>query len=183
MVEHRRMRQLAPVSGSSAPAARRERLALDIDRLATEIGPRNIYHYPSLCRAAEYIETALCETGYVPTRQTFEAKGKTFSNIIAEKHGTDLTGDTFVVGAHYDTHKDSPGANDNGSGIAALLELARAVCGQPLRKSIRFVAFANEESPFTRTDHMGSYVYARACRARADKLTGMLCLETLGCCS
>jgi Zn-dependent M28 family amino/carboxypeptidase len=140
-----------------------------------------LYHYSSLCRAAEYIEKALCGAGYVPTRQTFEANGKTFTNIIAEKHGTDVTGGTFVVGAHYDTHKDSPGANDNGSGIAALLELARALSGQTFPKSLRFVAFTNEESPFTRTRHMGSYVYAQACRARADKLTGMLCLETLGC--
>src|SRR3954463_8160595 len=136
MVEHRRMQQLAPIRGSSALATPREQLKLHIDRLATEIGPRNMYHYSSLCRAAEYIEKAFCEAGYVPTRQTFEAKGKTFSNIMAEKQGTDLTGDIFVVGAHYDTHKDSPGANDNGSGIAALLDLARAVCGHPSRKSI-----------------------------------------------
>jgi Zn-dependent M28 family amino/carboxypeptidase len=175
------MQHFAPVSGSSAPPTRRDRLALNIHCLATEIGPRNIYHCPSLSRAAQYIESALCEAGYVPTRQTFEAKGKSFSNIIAEKPGTDATGDIFVVGAHYDTHKDSPGANDNGSGIAAMLELARAVSGERPRKSIRFVAFTNEESPFTRTRHMGSYVYAQACRARSDKIIGMLCLETLGC--
>jgi len=158
-----------------------DRLQFDVRHLAIEIGPRNIHHYPALCRAAHHIERAFCEAGYVPTRQTFEAMGKSCANIIAEKPGLESSREVFVVGAHYDTHKESPGANDNGSGIAALLELARAAAGWRSRRTIRFVAFTNEESPFTRTRHMGSCVYAEACRKRGDEITGMLCLETLGC--
>lgn len=158
-----------------------DRLQFDVRHLAIEIGPRNIHHYPALCRAAHHIERAFCEAGYVPTRQTFEAMGKGCANIIAEKPGLESSREVFVVGAHYDTHKESPGANDNGSGIAALLELARAAAGWRSRRTIRFVAFTNEESPFTRTRHMGSCVYAEACRKRGDEITGMLCLETLGC--
>src|SRR4051794_30202816 len=100
--------QSASPRGSSALPARRDRLALDIHRLATEIGPRNVYHYESLCQAAQYIETAFREAGYVPKRQTFVARGNSFCNIIAEQPGTDGTGESFVVGAHYDTHKASP---------------------------------------------------------------------------
>jgi len=121
------------------------------------------------------------KAGYVPARQDFEAKGKSFANIIGEKLGAEAPGEIFIVGAHYDTHKNSPGANDNGSGVAVMLELARAASEWRPRRTIRFVAFTNEESPFTRTRHMGSYVCARACRERGDRIVGMLCLETLGC--
>jgi Zn-dependent M28 family amino/carboxypeptidase len=86
-----------------------------------------------------------------------------------------------LVGAHYDSHADSPGANDNGSAVAALLELAQAFAGrQPLR-TVRFAAFTNEEAPFTRTGDMGSYRYAAECRARGDAIVGMICLDTIGC--
>src|SRR3954469_19617780 len=108
----------------------------------------------------------LSRAGCRIARQEYSARGLRSANIIAKVPEYGAPTQTLVVGAHYDTHKDSPGANDNSSGIAALLELARAVCCQPLRRSIRFVAFTNEESPFTRTRHMGSYVYAQACRAR-----------------
>src|SRR3954469_11858171 len=139
----------APPTPLSTPPTRKTRLHADIHHLATEIGPRNIYHYPSLCRAAQYIETAFRAAGYVPARQSFEVDGKSFCNIVAEKSGAEASEQIFIVGAHYDTHKDSPGANDNGSGIAAMLELARAASAWHPRRTIRFVAFTNEESPFT----------------------------------
>src|SRR4051812_47225084 len=88
--------QSASRSGSSALPTRRDRLALDIHRLATEIGPRNIDRYDALCQAAQYIDTAFCQAGYVPQRQTFQAMGKSFCNIIAEQPGTDGTGEIFV---------------------------------------------------------------------------------------
>ena len=85
-----------------------------------------------------------------------------------------------MVGAHYDTVSGSPGANDNGTGVAALLELARRLAGRPARRTIRFVAFVNEEPPFFQTAEMGSVVYASAARARGDRIAGMLSLETMG---
>jgi hypothetical protein len=114
----------------------KERLKVAVHHLALEIGPRNIYHYTSLCRAAAYIETAVADAGYAAVRQSFEAKGKNFSNIICEKRGAEAPDDIFIVGAHYDTHKNSPGANDNGSGLAVLLELARAASRWHFRSGI-----------------------------------------------
>jgi Zn-dependent M28 family amino/carboxypeptidase len=165
---------------SLAAERAKERLNAVVHHLAAEIGPRNINHYPSLGRAAAYIEAELGHIGYAPFRQSFEAKGKEFSNIVGEKRGAETPDDIFIVGAHYDTHKSSPGANDNGSGLAVLLELARAASQLQFRRTIRFVAFTNEESPFTRTSHMGSLVYARHSNERRENLVGMLCLETLG---
>src|SRR3954452_12182943 len=112
-----------------AESTRADRLRAVCHRLAVEIGPRNVYHYDSLCRTSEFIEASFQQLGYTPTRQEFDARGKTFANVIAERRGTHVPEEIFLVGAHYDTHKDSPGANDNGSAIAALLELARVTPG------------------------------------------------------
>ncbi len=86
-----------------------------------------------------------------------------------------------IVGAHYDTHKDSPGANDNGSAIAALLQLARHFARHQTSRTLRLVAFTNEEKPFTRRKDMGSRVYARHCREKGENIIGMICLEIIGC--
>jgi len=157
------------------------RLSGVVAHLASDIGPRNIYHYPALCRAADHLELAFRKLGYSPVRQTYEVDGRIFSNLIAERRGEGLASEILILGAHYDTHKDSPGANDNGSGIAAVLELAREARDWRITRTLRFVLFTNEESPFTRTEHMGSLIYAQACRANNEKIAGMLCLETLGC--
>ena len=85
-----------------------------------------------------------------------------------------------MLGAHYDTVGGSPGANDNGTGVAALLELARRFAGRRQPRTVRFVAFVNEEPPFFQTPQMGSVVYAAAASARGDRITGMLSLETMG---
>ncbi|MBI3890821.1 MAG: M20/M25/M40 family metallo-hydrolase [Candidatus Wallbacteria bacterium] len=84
------------------------------------------------------------------------------------------------IGAHYDSVSGSPGADDNASGVAALLELSRALAATPPRRDVRFVAFVNEEPPFFTTDAMGSRVYARAARRRGDRIDAMLSLECLG---
>jgi Zn-dependent M28 family amino/carboxypeptidase len=160
---------------------RTQRLTQLVIRLASESGPRNIYHYGALRTAADHIEALFAEIGYTPVRQTYEARGKTFDNVIAELLGGEARAEVIVVGAHYDTHRESPGADDNGSAIAALLELARAAIGWKPQRTLRFVAFTNEETPFTRTEHMGSQVYSLACRERGDQIVGMLCLEMLGC--
>jgi len=85
-----------------------------------------------------------------------------------------------VVGAHYDSARGTPGANDNGSGVAAMLELARIFREAKLARTVRFVAFVNEEPPFSNTDEMGSRQYARRTKARGEKVVGMLSLETIG---
>src|SRR5437764_10382057 len=137
--------------------------------------------YQGLQSAAELIDAAFVAIGYRTEKQSFEARGKRFHNIIAERPGSERGEQILVVGDHYDTHKNSPGANDNASAIAALIEMAGAAYGGNPRRTLRFVAFPNEETPFTRTRDMGSLAHARLCRDRQEKIIGMLCLEMLGC--
>jgi len=157
-----------------------ERLRRTVDAIAA-IGPRNIYHYEALQQAAAFCEAQFGSCGYAPLPQRYEARGKGFANFVAELRGSTRPDEIVVLGAHYDTHKNSPGANDNGSALAVLFEAARALTESRPARTLRFVAFTNEESPFTRTKHMGSRVYARECRRRGDNIAAMLCLETLGC--
>jgi Zn-dependent M28 family amino/carboxypeptidase len=157
-----------------------ERLRGDVERLAGYIGERHIWRPDALAQAAAFIRAALVEAGFVPGAQTFEARGVRVQNVEAIARGASTPAEAIVVGAHYDTIGGSPGANDNGTGIAAVLELARRFAGHTLPRSIRFVAFVNEEPPFFQTEEMGSLVYARAARARGDRILGMLALETMG---
>ena len=100
-----------------------------------------------------------------------------FDNIETEIRGT--RPEIIVIGAHYDSVFGSPGANDNGSGVAALLALARRFAGKPTGQTLRFVAFVNEEPPYFQTE-MGSYVYASRCKAHGDRISAMMSLETIG---
>jgi Zn-dependent M28 family amino/carboxypeptidase len=148
--------------------------------LAGTIGERNLWSYGALEQAAQYISTQLTGSGYTPRRQTFELAKLPLSNVEAVLEGTVCAAETVVVGAHYDTVVGCPGANDNATGVAAVLELAQRFSGRPQPRTIRFVAFVNEEPPFFQTAHMGSAVYANAARSRGDRVVGMLSLETMG---
>ena len=101
------------------------------------------------------------------------------ANVEAERRGTSASR-VIVIGAHYDTAGRSPGADDNASGVAALIEIARLSAVATLRSTVRFVAFVNEEPPHFMTDTMGSLVYARAAAARGERIAAMLSLESLG---
>jgi len=118
--------------------------------------------------------------GYACRTQTFEVQDVPCRNLEVEISGGTQSNEIIVIGAHYDTCYDTPGANDNGSGVAALLELARACAGLHPARTLRFVAFVNEEPPYFQTEQMGSLVYARACKARGESITAMLALETMG---
>ena len=100
--------------------------------------------------------------------------------MTGEVRGTELPDEIIVVGAHYDSVAGTVGANDNASGVAATLVLARSFARLPRAKTLRFVAFANEEPPFFKTSGMGSRVYSAACRKRAENIAAMLSLETIG---
>jgi Zn-dependent M28 family amino/carboxypeptidase len=156
------------------------RLRRHVDALASEIGERNVWRYAALRRAAEYIESELRGCGYPASRQTYEVSRLPVDNIEATLEGSSPAAGLIVLGAHYDTVGECPGANDNGTGIAALLELARRLATAPQQRTIKFVAFVNEEPPFFQTPQMGSVVYANAARARGDQIAGMLSLETMG---
>jgi Zn-dependent M28 family amino/carboxypeptidase len=148
--------------------------------LAGTIGERNLWSYGALERAAQYISTQLTTSGYTARRQTFDLAKLPLSNVEAVLEGTAHAAEIVIIGAHYDTVAGCPGANDNASGVAAVLELAQRFSGQSQPRTIRFVAFVNEEPPFFQTAHMGSAVYANAARSRGDRVAGMLSLETMG---
>ncbi len=149
----------------------------------------NVAHYDELEKSARYIETTLESYGYAVNRQRFEADGhvsdtRTVRNIevVIEPRDAGPATETLVVGAHYDSATGAPGANDNGSGTAAVIELARllgALEGTAARR-IRLVLFVNEEMPYFRTQEMGSLQYAAALAARGERVAAMYSLETIG---
>ena len=158
----------------------RNRIRAHVQMLAETIGGRDAVHYDGLQRAASYIEDELRSHGYMVDRQSFSVAGREFGNIEAEQRGTADPRNIVIVGAHYDTTDGLPGANDNGSGVAAGLELARKFAWQNHGNSIRWLFFANEEPPYFQTPAMGSYVYAKRCRERGERVIAMLSLETIG---
>ena len=112
--------------------------------------------------------------------QEYDVQGVTSANLEVAIPGDDLASQILLLGAHYDSVQGSPGANDNGTGVAALLELARCLADRRPRRTIRFVAFTNEEPPLFWTRNMGSEVYVRAALRRGDDIRAMISLETLG---
>jgi hypothetical protein len=173
--------QTGPLPSLTANEERiRDRLSKHVWTLAGTIGERNLWRCQALSDAANYIEQTFVELGYRPRDESFESRGRAVRNIVAEKHGGDDPDAIILVGAHYDSVLGSPGANDNGSGVAALLELARLIAKRKLPRTVRFVAFVNEEPPFSYTAEMGSLVHAKAAQARGDRIQAMLSLETIG---
>ena len=148
--------------------------------LAGTIGERNLWKYAALNRAADYISSQLTASGHILRRQTFEVSKLPVSNVDATLAGASRAHEIIVIGAHYDTVPGCPGANDNATGVAAVLELARRFSQRPQPRTVRFVAFVNEEPPFFKTARMGSLVYATAARANRERVKGMLSLETMG---
>jgi Zn-dependent M28 family amino/carboxypeptidase len=170
--------ELPPLTAEQAALA--DRLRRHIGVLAGDIGERNVWRDGTLDATADYIESTLQTAGYRVSSQWFQAQETEVRNLEAVLEGTAAAEDTIVIGAHYDTVAGSPGANDNASGVAALLEIARLLAAKPLARSVRFVAFVNEEAPFFYSEEMGSYRYAAQARARGDKISAMLALETIG---
>lgn len=149
-----------------------------VTTLAVEIGERHVGRPRALARAAAWIESTWRAQGYEVAGQGYAAAGVPVRNLEVVLPGG---ASTVVVGAHYDTVPGSPGANDNGSGVAALLVLSELLRHGPRRDTIRFVAFVNEEPPFFQSELMGSRVCARALRRGQVDVRGMLALETIGC--
>ena len=165
----------APASGML------ERLRVHVATLAGEIGERHIWRPAALEAAAAHVEDSLRAAGYNVGAQAYQAMHATVRNLHAEIPGAASPDEVVLVGAHYDSVVGCPGANDNGTGVAAVLELARLFAGRSPARTVRFVAFVNEEPPFYFTRSMGSRVYARQCRARGERIVAMLSLETIGC--
>ena len=167
-----------PPALSAEEQALRGELISHVQMLGEEIGERNVQRYDKLVAAADYIERTFAEAGLQVRREGYEVRGRRCDNIEVEIPGA--TRDIFVVGAHYDSVYNCPGANDNGSGVAALLALAKRFAGQQQERTLRFVAFPNEEPMHFQTQLMGSWVYANRCQQRNDPIAGMMSLETIG---
>jgi Zn-dependent M28 family amino/carboxypeptidase len=164
--------------GEAALATRLER---HVRAVASE--PHNVAHPEALGRSAAYVQATLAGLGYTVARQPVDdANGIAVANLEAVIEPSRGTAATLVVGAHYDSAGAAPGANDNGTGVAALLEIARALA--PLRghagTRVRLAFFVNEEPPFFKTERMGSLVYARRLAASGERVEAMVALETLG---
>jgi Zn-dependent M28 family amino/carboxypeptidase len=163
------------------PGGTEARLRAHVAALAGAIGERHVFRPEALAAAADYIEGAWRAQGYAPERESFAANGVPCANLVVTRAGRRPAEDgILLVGAHYDTVRGSPGADDNASGVAGLLELSRAFAAIQPERTIRLVAFTNEELPFFRTGQQGSAVHARAARRRGERILVMASLEMLG---
>lgn len=171
--------------GPLAPmTAEQQRLAAElhavVNELAGRIGERHVGRPEQLEQAALFAEGELRKLGYEPRRHEFTVKDVNCRNLEVTVTGTEVPSEIVVVGAHYDSAIGTPGADDNASGVATLLSLAKRARQHPPRRTVRFVAFVNEEPPHFRTKDMGSVRYANEIAARGDKVTAMVSLEMLG---
>lgn len=171
----------APPALTDSTRALSARLETHVRAVASR--PHNLDYPEALEASAGYIETTLAELGYSPRAQVYRVGNAEVRNIEVVIEPIPTAGkptQTFVIGAHYDAPDDSPGANDNGTGVAALLELARSLKDTANSQRLRLVFFVNEEQPYAKTADMGSYQHAKALRERGECVSGMIALETLG---
>jgi hypothetical protein len=158
----------------------KRQLRRDVEHLAATIGERNIPGKPQqLEAAATFIDESLRAAGYQPRSQIYSVGTTTSRNIEAGIRGIERAGEVVIVGAHYDTVPGSPGADDNASGVATMLALPRSLAEARLGRTLRFVAFANEEPPYFQQAEMGSLVYAKKCRQAGERLVAMLSVESV----
>lgn len=169
-------RELPPLTDAQRALA--AELQRDVAALCAN-GPRNHWSPESLGAAARYIEESFRAAGYTVERHTY-AEDIGGVNLICGTPAGRRSTDIILIGAHYDSVYDSPGADDNASGVAALLALARRFARSQPQKPLRFVAFANEEPPHFQSAAMGSFAYAKRCHERGERIAAMLSLESLG---
>jgi Zn-dependent M28 family amino/carboxypeptidase len=151
-----------------------------VHTLAGDIGERNVFRPRALAQAASFIAGEWRAQGYDVASQVYDVGSLPCANVEIERRGTHCPGHIVLVGAHYDSVPGSPGADDDASGVAALLALSQRFAAAAPRSTVRFVAFVNEEPPFFRTDAMGSAVYAARARMRGEDIRVMLSLEAIG---
>jgi Zn-dependent M28 family amino/carboxypeptidase len=155
-------------------------LRLHVDRMAGLIGPRFLQKPKTINATIGYIEGQWSAMGYSHSRECYDALGDQATNLIVEQHGNKRAEEIILLGAHYDTVYSTPGADDNASAVAVLLEVSRLLREHRSKRTIRYVAFACEEPPYFHLDAMGSQHHARQSRLRGDNILGMLCLEMVG---
>jgi hypothetical protein len=157
-----------------------QRLRTHVEQLASDIGERNVFRPTSLQAAASYVEHEWEHQGYAVERLAYDVSGVRCLNLEITRSGGARDREILLIGAHYDTVTGSPGANDNASGVSALVEISRLFASIEPALTVRFVAFVNEEPPFFMTRQQGSTVYAEAARRRGDDIRLMASIETIG---
>jgi hypothetical protein len=158
----------------------RERMFKDVEFLTTVFPPRNVAHVASLNRTADYIHQNFKDAGCRTSVQDYRAWDNEYKNVICSFGPEE--GERIVVGAHYDVAGDLPGADDNASGVAGILETARLIhqLEPDLKYRVDIVAYSLEEPPSFRTEFMGSYVHARSLADSGVRVKAMICLEMIG---
>ncbi len=158
------------------------RLEADVTGLVDGFVGRSTMSPAKYAAAAQHLRASFESIGLEAVLETFEMQHREgrVSNVVAEIAGTVAPKRMLIVGAHYDAHLGLPGADDNASGVAGVLELARRFKAEPADCTVRFVLFANEEPPHFMTEDMGSYAHAAGCQERGDDVIAMLSLEMIG---
>jgi len=154
------------------------RLEAHVRKLSIEMGPRDEGHPENLDHVAAYIKTEFSQTGAFVSEQVYRVNARSYRNVVA--HFGPETEERIIVGAHYDTAGPLPGADDNASGVAGLIELARLLKPQELKVRVELVAFSTEEPPYFGTTGMGSYVHADSLRQQNVRVRAMFSLEMIG---
>jgi Zn-dependent M28 family amino/carboxypeptidase len=172
------MGPLHPLSDEESQLA--TRLSAHVTYLSETVGERSLSRPGSLQATTDYLRDTFTQAGYVATEHTYSIEGHAVSNIEVSLVGSDNSSGPVIVGAHYDSVAGTVGADDNATGVAGVVELARLLQGSKLRRTVRFVLFVNEEPPYFRTDTMGSLVYARQLRHDRIPVSAMISLEMLG---
>ena len=170
--------QLQPLSTEEQTI--RDDLKRHVTTLVEKIGERNLESYAALKAAADYLEKTLSANGYEVHSYEYSVDNNSIRNIEVQIAGAKTPQKNLIVGAHYDTFGGTPGADDNASGVAAVLDLAQLLKNSKPEQTVRLVFFVNEEPPYFQTDKMGSLVYARKLREQNVDVTGMISVETIG---
>jgi len=152
-----------------------------LKHLQALVGERNPFTTPGpLEQAGGYIAHQFQSMGLAVSREEVPFEGITSHNIFGLQEGTNPSAGTFILGAHYDSVQGSPGADDNASAVAVMLELARRTTAKPPGVPLRFVAFAPEEPPAHATRHQGSRVFVKRLTEAGGRVAGAIILEMVG---
>ncbi|PKN44807.1 MAG: peptidase M28 [Deltaproteobacteria bacterium HGW-Deltaproteobacteria-17] len=172
---------VSPTPDPAAAPTSPQRLRATVESLTGTPRPRNARHVEVLDAVAADLGRRMSASGLACHDQPFEVKGRTYRNVVCTGGAAPAQG-VWVVGAHYDVYGDLPGADDNASGVAGLVELAHRLGPRlaTLPFSLELVAYTLEEPPFFRTADMGSARHARDLKRRGHPVLGMVCLEMIG---
>lgn len=169
---------VTPEPGKNGSLANNALLQKHVQALVSAPGYRNYKDTATLNRAADYIKSEFLKITEQTETQVYKVEGKEYKNVICSLGPRE--GERIIIGAHYDVYGNQPGADDNASGVAGLLEMARLLSLQNLKYRIDLVAYTLEEPPFFRGNAMGSFVHAQSLYAQKVPVKGMVCLEMIG---